>query len=373
MSLLTWRNRFKRKYRTYRAILIVTNSLERAKRDRIERSLESIDSASARQLREIEREFDNAFNEMVRRYGVIANLSDMERLLDAGGEVVAIGERAYGCLSKHELSKIFRHYENAFPIFPKLAPHARVGIDFHSFRESASQMEFFQLEAFLFEDLASLWNEAMRACSAAEDPNSSKPQVKLASSLVRAAAKAAFNLLEGYLNGLACDILLIRTVSQEEREKLEEWRNTAERAKFLALRDKLLQYPKIAIGAQHPPLQEDAVPSMARVLQLESDVRHALIHPRPQLDGGAHAKVRESVFFEPLKPRVATLCDDVLELILKTARVVGPDFGDVELWLRLRGSNGLFPASSFDWRLRGDPKVQRPWDDPSMSAPGCQY
>lgn len=332
-TALTRRERIKRKYQTYSTILILTNQLGKGERTAVDRTLESIDRASARQLRAVEKELDYVLNEAVHRYGVIASRAELEKLLAEGRTGLHPGERSYFCLSKQELCRAFRHYENALPVFPKLPPHARIGIDLNSIRDSTKEMEVFQLGAFLFEDLASLWNEATRVCSAAERTDSSKTEVKLAASLLRAAAKAAFNLLEGYLNGLACDILTLRTVTADERERLEEWNVARNRPRFLSLRDKLLQYPKIAIGAPHPPICEETFPSMARIIELEAEVRHALIHPRPQVDGSGPNMPKEIVFFSLPKQRVATLCDDVLEVIQGVADVVGPDYGEVTLWL----------------------------------------
>ncbi len=344
---LTFREQLKRKYRKYRAVLILVNSLGKAERALIERSLKNIERGSAARLREGARQFDAIFKEILGFYGVVAALDDLEALLASAGERTRVGENTYLLVPKYQLSRAFRHYEKALPIFPKLPLHARIGIDVGTIRETTREMEIFQLEASLFEDMAVLWNEAFRADAVAGRADSTKIQVKLAGASLRAVVKAVFNLLEGYLNGLACDILLKQTVTPEERTKLDEWDAARDRPRFLSLRDKVLQYPRIAIGLEHPPLQENSLPCMRRVLELEIALRHALIHPRPQVYATNPATFREATFFELSIDRVAALCDDVIELILKIADVVGPDYGDVSLWLFPRGSDGFFPESTF--------------------------
>ena len=337
----------KRKYRKYRAVLILTNSLGKAERTLVDHSLENIERSPSRNLRTGAEQFDGILRKTLDYFGVVATLDELEAMLSSGGASARVGKNSYLCISKYWLSRAFRHYEKALPIFPKLPEHARVGIDVGTIRESTSEMEVFQLEASLFEDMAILWNEASRAEVAASRSDSSKVQVKLAGASMRAVAKAAFNLLEGYLNGLACDILSTASVSPEERSKLGEWDATRDRPRFLSLRDKLLQYPKIAVGAKHPPLEETALPCMRRVVELENALRHALIHPRPQVHVANPGIFREAAFFELSIDRVAALCDDVIELISKIADVVGRDYGDVSLWLFRRNSDGFFPEKTF--------------------------
>jgi hypothetical protein len=77
--------------------------------------------------------------------------------------------------------------------------------------------------------------------------------------LKRAAARALFALLEGYLNGMAVNIQWTTDLDQlpaAHREMILEQDDNG-RQKFKRFRDKALQYPKIAIGRQHPPIPEN--------------------------------------------------------------------------------------------------------------------
>ena len=346
--MLTYRDRLKRKYRKYRAILILTNSLGKHDRALVDGSLENIERGRMRQLRVSAAEIDKRLAETIAHYGVAASLEELEHFLVAGHDQVHVGDHEFLLVSKYHLSKAFRHYERALPVFQKLPLHARIGIDINSFRESTKEVEVFQLEASLFEDMAFLWNQAYEGSIQAAQLDSSKLQVKGSKAISRAAAKAAFNLLEGYLKGLACDILLMRSVTGDDRVNLEEWDTVRSRPRFLSLRDKLLQYPKIALGAKHPPLQETSVPAMSRVLELERALRHALIHPSPLVEVSDPSSSREAAFFELSAGRVATLCDDVIDVIQKIAETIGLAYGDVSIWISRRDATGLFPLSTFD-------------------------
>src|ERR1043166_3034963 len=120
--------------------------------------------------------------------------------------------------------------------------------------------------------MAMLWNEAADEDSCVNPNAPIAPLVKRAGALRRAVAKAVFSLLEGYANGLAFDILVRRTVTAAEEAKLREWDMTRDRPLRLSLRDKLLQYPKIATGSLHPPLRESSEP-LRYILTAEQEIR----------------------------------------------------------------------------------------------------
>lgn len=343
--MITSRKQLERNYRKLRAILILINNLDKDEKSQIDQSLENIKRAPLDKLLKGAHNIESALKNYTEELGVVASLKELEALISSNYKPLEPG--MYLCVPKHLLSMSFLHYEKVLEVFPKLPLHARIGIDIQTIRDSVKEVEIFQLEATLFEDLASLWNEAFRSEAIASKKGSSKVQVKHSYALMRATAKAAFNLLEGYLNGLACDITLVKTVSDEDRSKLLEWDETNGRVRFLSLRDKLLQYPKMAVEASHPPLNESSMPAMARVLKLEDELRHALIHPRPHMIKGKPTEFKEASFFELSIGPIATLCDDVIELIYSISTIVGLQYGDISTWLARRDQNGLFPDSIF--------------------------
>ena len=351
MALSTFRQRLHQKYRKYRAIRILTNTLTASERAAIDSTLQNIEQMPTTELRKWAKSFDSTLNWAIKHYGVVGSLEELEepiRLDFPDDRYMGWGLRF---ISKAYLCELFQHYENALPVFPKLPPHGRVGLDVYAIGNTKGTMETFQLEASLFEDMAALWNTALASSSKNRDSKSTpfdrKLAIKNTAALGRAAAKAAFNLLEGYLNGLALDILLTQSVSDENRRILSEWDEERKRSLSLSLRDKILQYPKIAIGRDHPPIQESSTPAMKLVLNLERQVRHALIHPTPWVSFRNPSEDREQIFFQLEIEDVAPICDAVLDLISIIAETVGNAYGDVSLWLIKRGADGRFPEEAF--------------------------
>src|SRR5262249_30494498 len=151
------------------------------------------------------------------RYGVRARLAVLERFAIAERVKPMLrdcdnrtpGESAsLAFFPKHLLASMFAHYERVFPAFLALPPHGLVGIDIHGVRDNRS-IETYLLEATLFEDMATLFNATLEEWDELESqPQPSKPGLKRLEALMRATAKAAFNLLEGYVNGIGYDIVL---------------------------------------------------------------------------------------------------------------------------------------------------------------------
>lgn len=334
-------------YRKYRAIMIFTSGITRSERKKIDRSLKILPTLTRREILSRLPELEKLLKELSERYGVKGTLSQMEYLINAKSPLP--GETNLLLSKFHIQDELFDHYERALPIFSDLPPHARIGIDVFGLRKQERKMEFVLLEASLFEDMAALWNNTLEVSKlVSADSNENAELIKLKNALKRATAKAVFNLLEGYLNGIALDISLTRDITPAETIKLTEWDAQHSRPRPLSLRDKLLQYPKIALKKKHPPLDENNCPEMAKTLELEQRIRHSLIHPKPGVEHGSGAgAVRETVYIQLSTEEVAELCDLVIELIGKINRTVEEKFGKVDLWLQRRDESGRFPDETF--------------------------
>ncbi len=327
--------------------MILTNSLNAAERRVVDDRLEEIRRAPTAQLRSITKEVDRLLVLAVERFGVKANLNDLERLItfDVPDETM---RHTYNYIAKAVLASAFDRYDSAYRFFDKLPPHSRIAVDVFGVRPDGAGVEIVILEAVLHEDMATLWNAALDALAGLGDTRPARV-VKHAEALSRAVAKAAFNLLEGYLNGLALDVILLgKPVTLEQRELLTEFDTKRERPKMVGLRDKLLQYPKIAAGALHPPIQESSHAVMARILMFEKRIRHALVHPNPLVDMARQTESRELVFFMLDLNEVGAICDDVIALIAGIADAVGPEYGEVRAWLHQRQGNGRFSEEIFE-------------------------
>jgi hypothetical protein len=338
----TFRRRMHRAFRKYRAVHILLNTPSPDELTRLDESLENIERMSGPELRRKAGAFKAEYEKIVKMYGVCGNIEDFEEIL----EEYRAAAKPLLYVAKFDLERLFRKYENRFPDLRRLPPHGRVGIEVGGRGAPGLAIKTFLLEASLFEDMAALWNSAAAATHAALPEDSTVAEEKHAAALRRATTRAAFSLLEGYLNGLGVDIQLTLKVSAKEKALLEEWDEAKKRAVRLSLRDKILQYVKLASRSQHPPIQESNSEAMQIVLATESAVRHALIHPTSRLTH-QDSTYRENVYLNLTLDEVQAVCDAVVKLIREIGATVGPQFGDVESWLFDRNPRGRYPDASF--------------------------
>ncbi len=334
----TFRRRIHRAFRKYRGVHILLNTPSPDELRRLDYSLENIERMPGPELRHEATAFKAEYKKIVKMYGVCGNVEEFEEILDE----YAAASKPILYVAKFDLERLFTKYENRFPNLRKLPPHGRVGIEVGGRRSLGTEVETFLLEASLFEDMAALWNSASAATIAALPKDSTVPEEKNAAALRRATTKAAFSLMEGYLNGLALDVQLICNPSAKEKVLLEEWDEAKNRPARLTLRDKILQYVRMAALSQHPPIQESNSDAMGIVLATESAVRHALIHPTPRHVQQDHT-YRENVYLNLTLEQVQAVCDAVVKLIREIGSEIGPRFGDVESWLFNRDETGRYP------------------------------
>ena len=279
-------------------------------------------------------------------YGIEGRLSDFNLFLKPKDGAPNPGKILL--VSKHHLARLITKYEKVFPTFKDLPPHARIGIDVHGREYQTPRFEVHCLEASLFEDMAAIWNAVADIPPDAEKPPLRDVQLyKLAKALQRATIRCAFALIEGYLNGLAMDIYLSADPSAKTLEKLTEWDQAASKPRPLPLKEKITQYPKIAKGADTPPISAATHKQVARLLEIERLVRHALIHPTPMGRGPAERKTwREEAYMDVDRDQVEEICDLVTGVIQEIDKLLDRKFGTVSFWLLPReGSH--YPTSVF--------------------------
>ena len=123
-----------------------------------------------------------------------------------------------------------------------------------------------------------------------------------------------------------------------------------ERQRTLGLRDKLHKYPKIAIGKQYPPLLETNCPELKFIVESEEELRHSLVHPKVEthIEVERQLAPRESRLYMLEHGSCERLMDSAISLIRKIGEVVGDRYGDVNIWLHDRNSEGGFSAEAFE-------------------------
>jgi hypothetical protein len=325
---------------------------------KLENTIAKLDRLSHSELKFLLPNIRSELSKVRQLYGVKASLDTLEALAKRKGiyshpnlakwnDPIPTDSPRFLFLTKSVLSQIFENYELALQIFPHLPPHALISIDVLGVDNSGTY-EVYILETSLFEDMATLWNATQESYEENfSSKNFDKNKHKRLLALNRATAKAAFNFLEGYLNGIAYDILLTREVSTKEKEFLIEWETEAGKQRPQSLRQKLLRYPRIALELNHDPIDENRCAEMARVLRLEQQIRHSLIHPSPRPSRTEDDTDRELEFRSLSIETVGKLCDDVIEIVFAVNDILKAKFGSVEHWLFRRGDKGSFDEKVF--------------------------
>ncbi len=336
-------------YKEYQAIYILSNALDNSGYEQMNVSLENIPSLSKAALKVF-------YSDLQRR------LASLKEWIGAKGGPSAYDEilrMAYDQPTKilwlpkwYMQENLFSRYENACPLFAKLPPHGRIGIDVKgTSKGGGKEVPWTILEAMLFEDMGLLWNATCDARKA-EQACSTKETAKREDALLRATVRSIFFLLEGYLNALSWDIQKLKdgSLTQEEKSLLREWDEDSGKPRTLGLREKLHKYPKIAIGGKHPPLVETNCPELKLLVGSEQDLRHSLVHPKVETHMEAEQDLmpRESRFYMLDYRSCETLMDSAISLIRKIGEVVGARYGDVNIWLHDRNSEGRFAAEAFE-------------------------
>jgi hypothetical protein len=349
------RARLQALYREFWSILVLVNQLSHAEREDVRGSIEKVVDLSRKDLLRLLPTMEGNVAELRKQFRISAPGSALFQLLTDEKKraglgftewrgPLPVGQRTI-FLSKYALDKIVPRYDLVLPTFPLLPPHAMIAIDLVG-EYGPGETEVYTLDGSLFEDMAVLWN-ATAAGRAECMRGTPKLTVKRVLALNRATAKAAFGLLEGYVNGLAVDILATRKVSDAEKITLKEWDASFGRPRTITLKQKLLRYPQIARGAEHVLLDDRQCASMGRLLAMEPKVRHSLVHPTPRIPRDDQDIDREVEFRSLDIDDVGRLCDDVIETIFAIGAVLDGVFGRASTWLARRGDSGLFDEEAF--------------------------
>ncbi|HRC23290.1 MAG: hypothetical protein WAU44_09560 [Nitrospira sp.] len=338
-----------RAYREYRAIYVLSNGLDDSGYEQMNLSLENIPNLSKAALRVFYSDLQRRLASIKEWIGAKGDLSAYDEILqmasDQPGKILWVPK---WYMQEH----LFSRYEKACPLFVKLPPHGRIGIDINGVSKCGGrEVPWTVLEARLFEDMGLLWNAACDA-KKARHKKDTKESTKREEALLRATVRSAFFLLEGYLNALSWDIQKLKgsALTKDEKIWLSEWDEQTERQRTLGLRDKLHKYPKIAIGKQYPPLLETNCPELKFIVESEEELRHSLVHPKVEthIEVERQLAPRESRLYMLEHGSCERLMDSAISLIRKIGEVVGDRYGDVNIWLHDRNSEGGFSAEAFE-------------------------
>ena len=207
------------------------------------------------------------------------------------------------------------------------------------------------LESTLFEDMCALFNLAWiyRDKGAKEGEVCPNKDRKTAFALFRATISAAFYFVESYINGVACHYLASAgsAIDQKTKDYMSEWDSVRKRPKFIRTRDKLVHYPRVVLGLDHPPLQENNCPELAFITTKAKQLRDSIVHASPIPDPASLLPEKEAAVYSLKFLDVEQTVDNAIELVSKIEAVV---HGNLEFtpWLKKRGPLGPFSEEAFE-------------------------
>lgn len=335
-----------RLYRIYEAILVLTNSMTVETRKGMEASKNAIKSKKGWEVRNFVKTIKMEVSKLKKHYGVKVSNLDLLKLLE---EVESAPPGLFLLIPKYFLKEYFEFYNNVFPDFNDLPDHIRVGVDRGTVRQREGYGELYLLEAKIFEDMCALFNLSREQYLKWDKNNPCKKIIKFYEALSRATIAGAFYLLEAYLNGIAFDYYIKNKecLDEETITILTEWDSNKNRPKYVAFRDKALQYPRILLGASHPPFQENNCPDLAFIIEKGKSLRDAIVHASPMLtDLEMIISKKEGAFFRVDFMDVEQMVDNAIALIRKIeAKIYGNE--KRLFWLKNRGGDGYFCEEVF--------------------------
>lgn len=241
---------------------------------------------------------------------------------------------------KVELDSLCTNYAPSAPTYRHLPPHCLFPIKPSGLRHHNPGPAL--LEADLYFDMATLWNALDQGQG--RTVGEGGWLVDEGVTLGRATIRAAFSLLEGYVNGIGLDVVLTSSgeLSDKEVAYLTEWDRARSRPRALPLEEKVREYTRAAVDAKLSPVGTDLEP-FASLLSAQREYRNALTHPSVGFRGLSDYKEPVDVLMLLSKDEVAKVCDLVVGAIFALNEAIARRFQDVAVWLHERGPDGTFP------------------------------
>lgn len=340
------REKARRLHREYEALCVFCNTMTAEDAARFEYEKGRFAEARKPELHRTIAKLNNAIAGHRRLWGFRVPNSEVVKILEKAEQGRSRGQTLR--LSKLWVSDICSGYYQHWIIFKDLPAHTMIEIDLGTFRKRRGQISWFLLEATVYEDLCALFNQAKEFDSRVRQPTSSNKDFKIRESLLRATVLLAFHFVEAYLNGLAFDYYASNQnrLTDETKSLLFDWNYKTDRPRYLSLRDKALQYPKIILGLAHPPLHEDNCSELRNILDAV-EVRHRITHISPKREfERANVDEQTQVYSVQLKD-VERIIDSCIDLVRRIDRLVKGETLRLH-WLYNRTHDGTFPEKAFD-------------------------
>ena len=290
------RRQAKKDAEVLRALCAVTRAYNCQIKSRLDRLVCDIQLATNRQLDALRDILQDDIDTIRRTFGIVRSNDEFVQLFTKMIENPA----EFVFPPKWLLKKYLPAFDSVYPRCALLPEHTRLSLDVHGRSLPDAPGELRLIEAALFEDMASLFNRALRLSQETAQKRATKSVLKESAACRRGAVASAFFVVEAYLNSLAFDHLANHgdSLSTCERDLLSEWDSKRNRVRYASFRDKLIDYPRMILGLEHPPLQENNCAEMAFMLQEAKAYRNAIVHASPVPTPAAALADKERRFWQ---------------------------------------------------------------------------
>jgi len=214
----------------------------------------------------------------------------------------------------------FSNFCDGSPLWRHLPAHLRVCLDYNRITNGwPCEFDYFLPEAMLYEDMALSFNEALRLQSLLpkQRPKSAGIEDKKLGMRLRTSLLSAYYFVEAYLNGIAFDFEYASksNLTVEQQDLLLEWDSRKNKRSLVSFDRKAIEYPKLILGTNHPPLTVTNCPSL-RVLLGEARLsRDSIVHQSPKVRDPEEAAEKVGALLQLRIDLVTDVVDSAVQFI----------------------------------------------------------
>ena len=331
----------------YEAMLVFLGRMNVDVRQELDVQRAGLESLTKLQLRNAIENLTVQINKLRKRFGATRPIGAYARILS---KVPYTEDGSVMMFPAHLAVALFQRYpELTEALDRKQMPwHTRIELDARGQFKRQDRWQLRILEAVLYEDMCFFWNESSKWQRQSGDPYENKHAFKKEMALYRAAISSAFYMVEAFCNGIAFELLITRRseLSDRELQLVTEWDATKNRPRYLNIRDKLLQYPRLILRATSPPLQENNCAELSFFLSSAKKFRDSIVHASPGTDRDTFAATKWQSFELIGRDECARVIDSAISLVDQIATSIGRR--STVFWLQPRQRDGTFNESIFD-------------------------
>ena len=251
-------------------------------------------------------------------------------------------------------SQYFRNFCGGSVAWRSFSPHLRLAVNFDRVVPSRADQiafDYYLNEATLYEDMALAYNAAKEIEPAIMNTKSAIANLdsKKYSMHMRTAILSAFYFVEAYLNGVAFDFYYRneQKLSAEEKEQLLEWNFGRNQRSFVSFEKKVLNYPKIIMRKQHPPLTTTNSKELKVLMGDAKEFRDSIVHQSPKTDDVLKTPEKVVWMMSLRMGHVTEVVDAATRFVRELNALLGKEGMPLD-WLCSRNQEtGIFPPESF--------------------------